>query len=346
MMPSTPCTPAGTPAPDDRQCTTERRALYSQAVPSPSPSSPCGSVPLTLTGPPTSAQSTSGRVGGNAGCVAGGAAILLAGPGRNPTEGPRRAHGLAATVRGDVRRLARVEAVAVTRVVARDRESPGEARDPHRHRRRRRTGAGGRTGRGPSSTPPARPAGRGRAPALSGDLRPSAAVAGRDGAACTHHTEQDEGAEQASAAPLSSDGVSSRTSRRWRGFSYAHSRSAATCRVSPTRRRPARRCRGRRCRRHRARRDAAGRRWLRRLPPAPPLRGVDAGPDAHRAERGCGPDRGPRRRCRRLPPEAVRLRRASGAAPGAGTSRPSSASDGADRRRPAPGPVDAGGPAR
>ena len=66
-----------------------------------------------------------------------------------------------------------------------------------------------------------------------------------------------------------------------------------------------------------------GHRRVRDLPRAARRRGLDAGADADRARRGRGPDRGPRRRRRRLPAEAVLVRRAARAAaracpPGAG----------------------------
>ena len=74
---------------------------------------------------------------------------------------------------------------------------------------------------------------------------------------------------------------------------------------------------GGRVRRDRPRRDASRARRVRDVPRAARGRGVDAGPDADRARRGRGPDRRPRRRRRRLPAEAVLVRRAPRAAAGA-----------------------------
>ena len=114
--------------------------------------------------------------------------------------------------------------------------------------------------------------------------------------------------------------------------------------------------RGRRLVRHRerlrrdpARRDAARRRRVRGLPA--PARGgsVGADPDAHRARRRAGPRRGPGCRRRRLPHQAVLLRRAVRARPGApasralgATTRPRRRATSSSIRRPAGSPAASG----
>ena len=69
--------------------------------------------------------------------------------------------------------------------------------------------------------------------------------------------------------------------------------------------------RGARLRRRRPRRDAPRDRRLRDVPPPARPRHLGADPDAHRPRLGRRPRRGPGRGCRRLPGQAVRLRRAA-----------------------------------
>ena len=90
-----------------------------------------------------------------------------------------------------------------------------------------------------------------------------------------------------------------------------------------------------RLRRDRARRDAPGHRRLRDVPP--PARGghLVAGDHAHRARRRRGPRGRPGRRRRRLPGQAVLVRRAAGAPARARPPRPGRAPGGARGRRPA-----------
>ena len=76
-----------------------------------------------------------------------------------------------------------------------------------------------------------------------------------------------------------------------------------------------------RLRRDRARRDAPRPRRVRHLPRAPLRGSLDAGADADRPRRGRGPDRRARRGRRRLPAQAVLVRRAARAAAGARAAR-------------------------
>ena len=89
-------------------------------------------------------------------------------------------------------------------------------------------------------------------------------------------------------------------------------------------------------RRHRPRRDAPRHRWLRGLSSA--ARGRPVGADHHAHGQGCRgrPCRGPRRGCRRLPDEAVRVQRAPRAAASPDPARPRRTTGRAARRRSRP----------
>src|SRR3954451_5881511 len=92
-----------------------------------------------------------------------------------------------------------------------------------------------------------------------------------------------------------------------------------------------------RLRRRSARSDAAGDGWRRGLPAAPWGGPLGSGADADRPGRGRGPGAGPGRGRRRLPGQAVQLRRALGPGAGDDPSWGGRAADRAAGRRPAAG---------
>ena len=89
-------------------------------------------------------------------------------------------------------------------------------------------------------------------------------------------------------------------------------------------------------RRHRARRHDPRARWLRGVPDAARRGALGAGADPDRPRLDRGPRAGPRRRRRRLPHQALRLRGAVRPSPGADPARSGRASDRAARSATSP----------
>ena len=131
--------------------------------------------------------------------------------------------------------------------------------------------------------------------------------------------------------PRRNDALPSRRARARRGRRGQDGVSAAAgSRAGGLRRRCGRQRRRRdlardreRLRRDRARRHDPPARRVRRVSNAPRAGALGTRAPAHRARCGCRPGDGPRRRCRRLPPQAVLVRRAVGAVARARPAAPS-----------------------